>query len=311
MSQKGKATDAPATGDPMDLQPGSKVEVNHEDDVCPRAWYTAIIMERATSTNDKRYVVQFTDLYQDKNSGTKLSKEYNGVDILPLPPPQPPRKFKVGDIVEAYFDDGWYEGKIDQVLDDDKYIFRMSSMFLLFGVKQLRLRRTWLWVPPLDESELAVEEEDSTETDNAEESKAGTGNILEESDQKTKEKEEEEEFSEGARVEAWFAATIVKPVGNNRYLIRFETLRTEEGTRFSEKEMDSLHIRPPPPHIPVPDQFKMFDHVEALYKGGGWKGVIAEVIPDDPKYLVFLANHERLECKHSDLRPRQGRIDGK
>ncbi|MBA0631373.1 hypothetical protein Godav_000252 [Gossypium davidsonii] len=165
-------------------------------------------MERATSTNDKRYVVQFTDLYQDKNSGTKLSKKYNSVDILPLPPPQPPRKFKVGDIVEAYFDDGWYEGKIDQVLDD-KYIFRMSSMFLLFGVKQLRLRRTWLngnWVPPLDESELAVEEKDSTETDNteeskAEESKAGTGNILEESDQKTKEKEEEEEFSEGARVE--------------------------------------------------------------------------------------------------------------
>ncbi|XP_016704411.1 protein AGENET DOMAIN (AGD)-CONTAINING P1 [Gossypium hirsutum] len=277
MSQKGKATDAPATGDPMDLQPGSKVEVNHEDDVCPRAWYTAIIMERATSTNDK------------------------SVDILPLPPPQPPRKFKVGDIVEAYFDDGWYEGKIDQVLDDDKYIFRMSSMFLLFGVKQLRLRRTWLWVPPLDESELAVEEEDSTETDNAEESKAGTGNILEESDQKTKEKEEEDEFSEGARVE----------VGNNRYLIRFETLRTEEGTRFLEKEMDSLHIRPPPPHIPVPDQFKMFDHVEALYKGGWWKGVIAEVLPDDPKYLVFLADHEKLECKHSDLRPRQGRIDGK
>ncbi|MFQ6649056.1 hypothetical protein Gotur_023061 [Gossypium turneri] len=80
----------------------------------------------------------------------------------------------------------------------------MSSMFLLFGVKQLRLRRTWLngsWVPPLDESELAVEEEDSTETDKAEGSKAGTGNILEESDQKTKEKEEEEEFSEGARVE--------------------------------------------------------------------------------------------------------------
>lgn len=111
--------------------------------------------------------------------------------------------------------------------------------------------------------------------------------------------------------QAWFAATIVKPVGNNRYLIRFETLRTEEGTRFLEKEMDSLHIRPPPPHIPVPDQFKMFDHVEALYKGGWWKGVIAEVLPDDPKYLVFLADHEKLECKHSDLRPRQGRIDGK
>ncbi|MBA0708179.1 hypothetical protein Golax_020157 [Gossypium laxum] len=157
-----------------------------------------------------------------------------------------------------------------------------------------------------------------SETDNAEASKAGTGNILEESDQKTKEKEEE--FSEGAHVEvtnidgdgsnqAWFAATVVKPVGNNRYLVRFETLRTEDDTGFLEKEMDSLHIRPPPPHIPVPDQFKMFDHVEVLYKGGWWKGVIAEVLPDDSKYLVFLANYDRLECKHSDLRPRQGSID--
>ncbi|KAK8258805.1 hypothetical protein V6Z11_D13G014200 [Gossypium hirsutum] len=257
----------------MDLQPGSKVEVNHEDDVCPRAWYTAIIMERATSTNDK--------------SGTKLSKEYNSVDILPLPPPQPPRKFKVGDIVEAYFDDGWYEGKIDQVLDDDKYIFRMSSMFLLFGVKQLRLRRTWL-------SPIRKQKKKKKKTSLVREHVLRVTNI------------DGDGFNQ-----AWFAATIVKPVGNNRYLIRFETLRTEEGTRFLEKEMDSLHIRPPPPHIPVPDQFKMFDHVEALYKGGWWKGVIAEVLPDDPKYLVFLADHEKLECKHSDLRPRQGRIDGK
>ncbi|TYJ41514.1 hypothetical protein E1A91_A03G026900v1, partial [Gossypium mustelinum] len=310
MSQKGKPIDAPATEDPPYLQPGSIVEVNHEDNLCPRARYTAIIMERAASTNDKRYVVQFTNLYQDRNIGTKLSKEYNSVDIRPLPPPQTPRKFKMGDIVEAYIDNGWYQGKIDQVVDNDRYIFRMSSMFLLFGMNQLRLHRTWLngnWVPPLDESELDVEKMMEPETDNAEASKTGTGNILEESDQKTKEKEEE--FSEGAHVEAWFAATIVKPVGNNRYLIRFKTLRTEDDTGFLEKEMDSLHFRPPPPHIPVPDQFKMFDHVEVLYKGGWWKGVIAEVLPDDSKYLVILANYDKLECKHSDLRPRQSSID--
>ncbi|MBA0842884.1 hypothetical protein Goarm_000122 [Gossypium armourianum] len=196
-------------------------------------------MERTTSTNDKRYVVQFTDLYQDKNSGTKLSKEYNSVDILPLPPPQPPRKFKVGDIVEAYFDDGWYEGKIDQVLDDDKYIFRMSSMFLLFGVKQLRLRRTWLngnWVPPLDESELAVEEEDSTEKKiqqrltTQKKAKQGLVTYWRSPIRKQKKKKKKkslvrEHVSRVTNIngdgfnQAWFAATIVKPVGNNRYLI--------------------------------------------------------------------------------------------
>ncbi|MBA0851017.1 hypothetical protein Goshw_011514, partial [Gossypium schwendimanii] len=337
MSQKGKPMDAPATEDPPYLQPGSIVEVNHEDNVCPRARYTAIIMERATSTNDKRYVVQFTNLYQDRNSGTKLSKEYNSVDIRPLPPPQSPRKFKVGDIVEAYFDDGWYEGKIDQVLDDDRYIFRTLSMFLLFGVNQLRLHRTWLngnWVPPLDESELAVEDEDLTdrmmeidsnqlewETDSgsAETSTAGTGNILEESDQKTK----EEEFSEGERVEvanidedgfnqAWLAATIVKPVENNRYIIRYETLRTGNDTGFLVKEMDSLHIRPPPPDIPVPHQFKMFDNVDALYKGGWWKGIITRVLPRGSRYKVHLDNNGKvMEFKHSDLRLHLDWIDRK
>ncbi|MBA0552871.1 hypothetical protein Golob_023647 [Gossypium lobatum] len=161
MSQEGKATTASATQDPPSpLQPDSLVEVNPRDNDYLGAWYLAVIVERATSTCDDRYVVQHLFLYEDISTGTKAIREYNSVDIRPLPPRHRPRKFKVGDLVEAYFDDGWYEGKIDQVLDDDRYIFRTASMFLLFGVNQLRLHRTWLngnWVPPLDESELAVE----------------------------------------------------------------------------------------------------------------------------------------------------------
>ncbi|MBA0851927.1 hypothetical protein Goshw_029212, partial [Gossypium schwendimanii] len=339
MSENGKAIDGPATEDPPYLQPGSIVEVNPQDDDCPRAWYTAIIIERrATSTNHKRYVVHFTDLFQERNRETKPFMEYNSVDIRPLPPPLPPRKFKVGDIVEAYCGDGWYEGKIAIVLHDDTYIFQMSPMCLLVGVNQLRLHRTWFngnWIQPLDESELAVEAEDSTEkvtemdsnkgvileseADNAEASKSGTGNILEGSGQITI---EEEVFDEGQLVEVandeddfnqawWFAATIVKPVGNNRYLIRYETLGTEGDTGFVEKEMNSLHIRPPPPHIPVPHQFKMFDNVNALYKGGWCMGVIIQVLSGGSKYEVYLDNQEKMEFKHSDLRLHQDWINGK
>ncbi|MBA0735858.1 hypothetical protein Gogos_019662 [Gossypium gossypioides] len=339
MSENGKAIDAPATEDPPYLQPGSIVEVNPQDDDCPRAWYTAIIIERrATSTNHKRYVVHFTDLFQERNRETKPFMEYKSVDIRPLPPPLPPRKFKVGDIVEAYCGDGWYEGRIAIVLHDDTYIFQMSPMCLLVGVNQLRLHRTWFngnWIQPFDESELAVEAEDSTEkvtemdsnkgvileseADNAEASKSGTGNILEGSGQITI---EEEVFGEGQLVEVandeddfnqawWFAATIVKPVGNNRYLIRYETLGTEGDTGFLEKEMNSLHIRPPPPHIPVPHQFKMFDNVNALYKGGWCMGVIIQVLSGGSKYEVYLDNQEKMEFKHSDLRLHQDWINGK
>ncbi|MBA0708180.1 hypothetical protein Golax_020157 [Gossypium laxum] len=339
MSHKGKAIDAPPTEDLEYLQPGSVVEVSHENNDCLRVWYTATIIERrATSTNDERYVVQFTDIYQDTNSGTKLFLEYNSVDIRPLPPPLPPRNFKAGDIVEAYYQNGWYEGEITLMLDNYNCMFQISSRFLLFGVNQLRHHRTWFngdWIPPLNLNVTkSIWDEDLTdrmmeidsnqlewETDSgsAETSTAGTGNILEESDQKTK----EEEFSEGERVEvanidedgfnqAWLAATIVKPVENNRYIIRYETLRTGNDTGFLVKEMDSLHIRPPPPDIPVPHQFKMFDNVDALYKGGWWKGIITRVLPRGSRYKVHLDNNGKvMEFKHSDLRLHLDWIDRK
>ncbi|MBA0825418.1 hypothetical protein Goarm_022006, partial [Gossypium armourianum] len=266
--------------------------------------------------------------------------EYNSVDIRPLPPRHRPRKFKVGDLVEAYYRFGWFEGEIVEELHNGNYICQLkSSKRLELVVERLRLQRSWRdgeWIPPLDESELAVEEEDSTdetkqtdsnkagimesEADSAESSTAGTGNIQEASGQVTI---EEEEFSEGERVEvanidedgfnqAWLAATIVKPVENNRYIIRYETLRTGNDTGFLVKEMDSLHIRPPPPDIPVPHQFKMFDNVDALYKGGWWKGIITRVLPRGSRYKVHFDNNGKvMEFKHSDLRLHLDWIDRK
>ncbi|MBA0678863.1 hypothetical protein Goari_020182, partial [Gossypium aridum] len=76
--------------------------------------------------------------------------------------------------------------------------------------------------------------------------------------------------------------------------------------------MDSLHIRPPPPDIPVPHQFKMFDNVDALYKGGWWKGIITRVLPRGSRYKVHLDNNGKvMEFKHSDLRLHLDWIDRK
>ncbi|PPD97665.1 hypothetical protein GOBAR_DD05268 [Gossypium barbadense] len=204
MSQEGKATTAPATQDPPSLlQPGSLVEVNPRDNDYLGAWYLAVIVERATSTCDDRYVVQLLFLYEDISTGTKAIREYNSVDIRPLPPRHRPRKFKVGDLVEAYYRFGWFEGEIVEELHNGNYICQLkSSKRLELVVERLRLQRSWRdgeWIPPLDESELAVEEEDSTdetkqtdsntagimesEADSAESSTAGTGNIQEASGQ--------------------------------------------------------------------------------------------------------------------------------
>ncbi|KAA3457707.1 DUF724 domain-containing protein 7-like [Gossypium australe] len=210
MSQEGKATTAPATQDPPSLlQPGSIVEVNPRDNDYLGAWYLAVIVERATSTCDDRYVVQLLFLYEDISTGTKAIREYNSVDIRPLPPRHRPRKFKVGDLVEAYHRFGWFEGEIVEELHNGNYICQLkSSKRLELVVERLRLQRSWRdgeWIPQLDESELAVEEEDSTdetkltdsdkagimesEVDSAESSTAGTSNIQEASGQVTIEEE--------------------------------------------------------------------------------------------------------------------------
>ncbi|MFQ6624995.1 hypothetical protein Gotur_004335, partial [Gossypium turneri] len=88
-------------------------------------------------------------------------------------------------------------------------------------------------------------------------------------------------------------------------------MRTDDNSGFFGKVMDTLHIRPRPPDIEVPDQFVMLDQVDAFYKGGWWKGVIIKVLSDDSKYHVYLATHEEMEFKHSELRLHQDWIDGK
>ncbi|KAA3456479.1 DUF724 domain-containing protein 3-like [Gossypium australe] len=213
-------------------------------------------------------------------------------DIRPHPPPQRPRKFENGDHADAYHKKCWWDGVIVQELMNGNYLFRFNSdnqwpKFVEFEVNKLRLHRTWFnghWIPPLEASEIAVERA-----------------LVEVAN------------DEDGSNRAWYAAIIVTPVGNKRYLIQYTTMRTDDNSNigFFGKVMDTLHIRPRPADIAVPDQFVMLDQVDAFYKGGWWKGVIIKVLSDDSKYHVYLATHEEMEFKHSELRLHQDWIDGK
>ncbi|KAF3947705.1 hypothetical protein CMV_026191 [Castanea mollissima] len=109
-------------------------------------------------------------------------------------------------------------------------------------------------------------------------------------------------FSKGTLVEvssdddgfegAWFAATIVKAVGKDKFLVQYQSLRTDDDSGFLREEFDTLHIRPCPPETLVVDHFSLFEEVDALYNDG-WD------------------TDEEIEFKHSDLRPHQDWIDGK
>ncbi|KAB2088795.1 hypothetical protein ERO13_A03G017864v2 [Gossypium hirsutum] len=300
MSQKGKCSIGVNIEGPPHLQPGSTVEIKPPEFGYQGAWYTASIIQRKTPISSKRFMVQFTHLFQDEKTGKRPVRMFSVSHIRPQLPPLRPRKFKQGEDADAYHKNGWWEGVILQEWNNGNYLFMFHSdnqwpKYVEFGVNQLRLHRTWFngyWVPPVQESELAVEEV-----------------------------QREQEYNEGDLVEvrndedgsnrSWFAAVIVKPVGNKRHLIQYMTLETEDNTDFLEKEVDTSHIRPRPPDIVVPDQFVMLDQVDAFYKGGWWKGVIIKVLSDDSKYHVYLATHEEMEFKHDELRLHQDWIDGK
>ncbi|KAM3704628.1 hypothetical protein ACB094_03G019800 [Castanea mollissima] len=128
-------------------------------------------------------------------------------------------------------------------------------------------------------------------------------------------------FSKGTLVEvssdddgfegAWFAANIVKTVGKDKFLVQYQSLRTDDDSGFLREEFDTLHIRPCPPETLVVDRLSLFEEVDALYNDGWWVGVISKVLGGS-KYLVYFRDtDEEIEFKHSDLRPHQDWIDGK
>ncbi|XVF31490.1 hypothetical protein REPUB_Repub16aG0150300 [Reevesia pubescens] len=163
MPPKRKATSAPATEDPPHLQPGSQVEVTStEDPGFYFSWFTGSILKRVSSRNPNKFVVQYNNLFQDKAETKLLTENVNAVDIRPLPPRERARKFKVAEEVDAFYNDGWWEGLITDELENGKFLFycKTSKEQLEFGEDQLRLHREWLngsWMPPLEENEQAEE----------------------------------------------------------------------------------------------------------------------------------------------------------
>ncbi|OMO78839.1 hypothetical protein CCACVL1_14069 [Corchorus capsularis] len=171
MAPKRKATTAPATEDdpsPPHLQPGSQVEISSNDKGFRGSWYTGTVIRRAAQSSRKNpsaannYLVEYHELL-NKAATKPLRETLNAGDLRPLAPRETSRKFKFGEWVDAYNDDGWWEGYITEELDNGNFhvYFKGSKEQLEFREDQLRLHREWVdgsWVPPLEEDDEQVKE---------------------------------------------------------------------------------------------------------------------------------------------------------
>ncbi|CAI0446314.1 unnamed protein product, partial [Linum tenue] len=172
----------------------------------------------------------------------------------PLPPPEKKVQFKFEDEVEAFYSDGWWEGAIIAEHSSGKFavFLRGFDEQIVFEEKDLRLPVQWVkgkWEPRFEQVQR--------EKENSNFSK------------------EVMKFTQGMQVEvltdedglkgAWFAATIIEPSGEDKYLIEYKTLRNDDDTEFLREVILACNIRPCPPEIIVVDGFKVWDAVDAYY----------------------------------------------
>ncbi|KAK8480664.1 hypothetical protein V6N11_029323 [Hibiscus sabdariffa] len=341
---KRKPTGSPATDDPPHLQPGSQIEISSNDPGFRGSWYTGVIIKRAPSKKPaNKFVVEYTHLFED-DAGTKpLRETIDAVDLRPPAPREKLRKFKFSEEVDAFYNDGWWEGVITKELENGRFhvYFKRSKEQLEFGDDQLRLHREWIkeaWTPPLEEDKQAKESDGAATQVKMENNKVVARGKLEHDDTASKKKLKTDlatsggklesskitKYREGERVEvtsdedgfegAWFTGTIVKAVGKDKYLCQYDSLRTDDDNDFLKEEFDALHIRPCPPEIVMADAFQKLDEVDAFYNDGWWVGVISKVLNSLPemKYEVyFKATQEEMKFKHSELRIHQDWINGK
>ncbi|CAI0444742.1 unnamed protein product [Linum tenue] len=282
------------------FNPGDRVEIRPRDVGFRGSWYAGTVVRREAK-NTNRYVVEYDQLYADESGEKLLQETLDWVQLRP-PPPPPEKKvqFKFEDEVEAFYSDGWWEGAIIAEHSGGKFavFLRGFDEQIVLEEKDLRLPVQWVkgkWEPRFEQVQR--------EKENSNFSK------------------EVMKFTQGMQVEvltdedglkgAWFAATIIEPSGEDKYLIGYKTLRNDDDTEFLREVIRACNIRPCPPEIIVVDGFKVWDAVDAYYNEGWWVGVIAKVLINSNYEVNFIEYDEKTTFNQADLRPHQDWLNGK
>lgn len=110
---------------------------------------------------------------------------------------------------------------------------------------------------------------------------------------------------------AWYSAVIVDSLANEKFLVQYLNLVTDDETAPLREIVSAQHIRPKPPEVGSGAGFNLLEKVDAWFNEGWWEGVVSRA-SNGFKYMVyFISNGDNLEFEHSRLRPHLEWIDGK
>ncbi|XP_058203732.1 protein AGENET DOMAIN (AGD)-CONTAINING P1-like isoform X1 [Rhododendron vialii] len=287
---------------------GTMVEVGGVKEGFQVSWYAAVIVDLI---GIDKFLVEYQTV-KTLNGTALLKDSVDASNIRPCPPETPQiSHFKKFQEVDAWHRDGWWVSDIVNVLDDYNYrvYVRSTNEEVTLEHSNLRLHQDWIdgkWVTASRRSsglELKSRKRDV-------EFKVKVGG-----------RTSKAKFKEGTLVEvksddegyhgSWFTAVIVGSLGEDKFLIEYQTLKSEDEAQFLKEKTEASHLRPCPPDIQRVDRFKLFEKVDAWYNDGWWVGLVSRVL-DGLKYAVyFWTTNEELEFGHFSLRPHQEWIHGK
>lgn len=271
--------------------------------------------------NPYSFLVEYKTLISPSDAG-RPSRPYREEVTVGLLRPNPPAEagrtsFRLGDVVDAFLNGGWWEGAITKEVKNARYMvyFRCVKREYRFDAADLRLHREWVngnWVPPFeDEGEDGDGDDDDEEVTSTMEEKSG--NVC---------RTVKGVFTKGALVEvrtdedglqgAWFAATIINKVAKNQFFIEYQTLRAEDNSsEYLREQVAVSHMRPYPPETFVVDPYERKARVDALYNEGWWEGIVERLLEGMRYRVYFKGTEDRMVFHHSELRPHQDWINGK
>ncbi|XP_062081812.1 protein AGENET DOMAIN (AGD)-CONTAINING P1 isoform X2 [Humulus lupulus] len=290
------------------FSPGTAVEISSDEPGFRGSFYLGSIV-RARSSDS--YLVEYKTLVKESPKGPRPLKEVVRLaQLRPALPLETKWVFTVGDEVDVYHNDGWWEAVVTSELGNGRFqvFFGAYKEEMEFAKEDMRLHRKWvngIWVPQLDK-----DKEDEQKTQIGKEKSSGEET-----------KEEKFGFEKGTVVEvssdedgfhgAWFTATIVEPVGKDKFIVEYKNLRTDDDKEFLKEEIDKLHIRPCPPENLTDGCFQLLEEVDAFYNDGWWVGVISKLDTDLRYVVYFKSTKEEMQFHHSELRLHQEWIGGK
>lgn len=136
---------------------GTPVEVNTDDEGLENVYFSATVtLPPSNETKpSKNLFVEYKDLLSSEDGSDPLRESVKLAFLRPAPPPEDNRGgFEPGDVVDAFYKDGWWIGVVARPVEGgDRFVVSFDDPpdELEFGLGELRAHWDWTngkWVRP-------------------------------------------------------------------------------------------------------------------------------------------------------------------